>query len=63
VCSSDLFYDRALKSDPQNVLAMLGLARLAKEKKDYATYSDLLEKARKIDPQNREVQAELRNAR
>jgi tetratricopeptide (TPR) repeat protein len=60
---AETFYDRALKSDPQNVLALLGLARLAKEKKDYATYSDLVEKARKLDPQNREVQAELRNAR
>jgi len=57
------FYDRALKVDPNNALVYLGLARLSKEKKDYATYAEMLEKARKLAPQNREIQAELRSAR
>jgi tetratricopeptide (TPR) repeat protein len=57
------FYDRALKADPKSGLVYLGLARLAKEKKDYATYQSMLEKARRLDPQNREIQAELRSAR
>ncbi len=60
---AETFYERALKSDPNNPLVYLGLARLAKEKKDYATYSDMLEKGRKLDPQNREIQAEMRSAR
>ena len=60
---AETFYDRALKVDPNNAMIYLGLARLAKEKKDFATYSDLLEKARKLEPQNKEIQAELRNAR
>ncbi len=60
---AETFYDRALKADPQNAMVYLGLARLAKEKKDYASYSDYLEKARKLDPQNREIQAELRSGR
>ncbi|MBN1575596.1 MAG: tetratricopeptide repeat protein [Chitinispirillaceae bacterium] len=58
---AETFYDRALKADPQNALVYLGLARLAKEKKDYASYSDYLEKGRKIDPQNREIQVEMRS--
>ncbi len=57
------FFDRALKVDPKNGMIYLGLARLAKKQKDYATYSDHLERARKLDPQNKEIQAELRSAR
>ena len=57
------FYDRALKVDPNNALVYLGLARLAKDKKDYATYSEMLEKARKLAPQNREIQNEMRSSR
>jgi predicted Zn-dependent protease len=57
---AETFYDRALKADPKNAMVYLGLARLAKEKKDYASYSDYLEKGRKLDPQNREIQAEMR---
>ena len=57
------FYDRALKSDPKNAMVHLGLARLSKQQKDYAGYSDHLEKARKLDPQNREIQEELRSVR
>ncbi|MBN1758984.1 MAG: tetratricopeptide repeat protein [Chitinispirillaceae bacterium] len=56
------FFDRAMKVDPKNGLIYLGLARLAKEQKDYASYSDLLEKARKLSPQNKEIQAEMRSA-
>ena len=57
---AETFFDRALKADPQNPLVYLGLARMAKEKKDYASYSDYLEKGRKLDPQNREIQDEMR---
>lgn len=57
------FYDRALKADPNNAMVYLGLARLAKEKKDYASYTNYIEKARKLDPQNREIQAEMRSTR
>lgn len=57
------FFDRALKADPKNPMVYLGLARLAKAKKDFATYTDYIEKARKLDPQNREIQAEMRSTR
>jgi tetratricopeptide (TPR) repeat protein len=60
---AETFFDRALKVDPNNAMIYLGLARLAKEKKDYANYSDLLEKARKLDPQNKEILAEVRTSR
>jgi len=57
------FYDRALKADPKNAMVHLGLARLSKKQKDYAGYSEHLEKARKLDPQNREIQEEIRSVK
>jgi tetratricopeptide (TPR) repeat protein len=57
------FYDRALKADPKNGLVHLGLAKLAKQQKDYTTYSDHLDKARKLSPNSKEVQDELKTVR
>lgn len=57
------FFDRAVKADPKNGLAYLGLARLSKEEKDYASYSSYLEKARKLEPNNREIIEELKTVR
>jgi tetratricopeptide (TPR) repeat protein len=57
------FYERALKAEPKNALVHLGLAKVAKHQKDYATYTDHLEKARKLDPQNREILEELKTVK
>jgi tetratricopeptide (TPR) repeat protein len=57
------FYERALKVDPKNALVYLGLAKLAKQQKDYAGYTDHLEKARKLDPNNKDIQDELKTVK
>lgn len=57
------FFDRAIKADPNSGLAYLGLARLAKEEKDYANYSSFLEKAKKLEPNNKEIINELKSMR
>jgi len=57
------FFERALRADPKFGLAELGLARLAKQQKDFAGYQDHLDKARKLDPNNREIMEEARSTR
>ncbi len=57
------FYDRALKADPRYAPTYLGLALIAKKSKDYAVYQDYLEKGRKLDPKNKEIQDELRSVK
>jgi tetratricopeptide (TPR) repeat protein len=54
------FYERALKIDPKAATAHLGLARLAKINKDWATYQSELDKARALDPNNKEIQDEVK---
>lgn len=55
------FYHRALKADPKCALAYLGLARLAKRAKDYAGYSENLEKASKLDHRDKEIMKEMKS--
>lgn len=57
------FYDRALKANPKYALTYLGLARIAKKEKNYAVYQDYLEKARKLEPHNKEIQDELKSVK
>jgi tetratricopeptide (TPR) repeat protein len=57
------FYERTLRADPKYALAELGLARLAKSQKDFASYQDHLDKARKLDPNNREILDEARSGK
>jgi tetratricopeptide (TPR) repeat protein len=57
------FYDRALKANPKYALTYLGLARIAKKDKDYAVYQDYLEKARKLDPHDKDIQDELKSVK
>lgn len=57
------FYDRALKADPKCALAYLGIARLAKKAKDYAGYSDNLEKASKLDPRDKDIIEEMKSTK
>jgi tetratricopeptide (TPR) repeat protein len=57
------FYTRTLKADPRNAIAHLGLARISKNDKDFAAYTDHLEKAKKLDPNNKEIQDELKSVK
>lgn len=57
------FYTRTLKANPKNAIAHLGLARIAKNAKDYTGYTDHLEKARKLDPNNKEILDELKSVK
>jgi tetratricopeptide (TPR) repeat protein len=57
------FYERALKVDKKLALAYLGLARVAKAEKDIATYQIQLDRARKLDPNDKEIQAEAKSKR
>jgi tetratricopeptide (TPR) repeat protein len=57
---ADMFYNRVLKMDPQFALAELGLARIAKVKKDQNGYQEHLEKAKALDPENKRIQDELK---
>jgi tetratricopeptide (TPR) repeat protein len=57
------FYERALKVDKKLALAHLGLARVAKASKDIATYQSELDKAKKLDPDDKEIQKEIKSMR
>ncbi len=57
------FYERTLKADPRNAIAHLGLAKIAKKNNDYASYTDHLERAKKLDPTNKDVMDELRSVK
>ena len=54
------FYERAIKVDPKQALAHLGLAKVAKASKDMATYQTELNKAKALNPEDKDVQDELR---
>ena len=53
------FYERALKADPKYVLAEVGLAKVARMEKDKAEYAKHIENAKKLDPNNKELLAEI----
>lgn len=57
------FYDRTLKADSKNAIAHLGLAKIAKNAKDYTSYTDHLDKAKKLDPTNKDIQDELKSVK
>jgi predicted Zn-dependent protease len=59
---AERFYDRALRADPSFGLAELGMARIAKLRKDDAAYISHLKNARKIDPQNKTIAEECKKA-
>ncbi len=56
---ADMFYNRVLKIDPQFALAELGLAKIAKIKKDQNAYHEHLDKARALDPENKRILEEF----
>jgi len=54
------FYERALRIDNKYALAEMGLARVAKAQRDEKEYNNRMERARRLDPNNREIQEETR---
>jgi tetratricopeptide (TPR) repeat protein len=52
------FYQKALQSDPKFGLAELGLARIYKAQNKTADYTAHLNKAKALDPDNKEIMAE-----
>jgi Flp pilus assembly protein TadD len=59
---AETFFQRALKADPKCARAELGLARVAKMRKDMVAYLQHLDKARLIDPFDEDIQEEAKKA-
>jgi hypothetical protein len=59
---AETFYTRALRVDPSMAVAELGLAKLAKLKKDMASYKMHLEKARLLAPENELILEEIKES-
>jgi tetratricopeptide (TPR) repeat protein len=57
------YYEKALKLDPKNALAELGLAKVAKFQKKEAEYLKHLNRAKALAPKNEQVLAELQKAK
>jgi tetratricopeptide (TPR) repeat protein len=57
------FYERALKVDPKIAAAHLGLGRVAKASKDFATAQMEFDKAKAIEPDNKEILDEIKSLR
>ncbi|MBN1577724.1 MAG: tetratricopeptide repeat protein [Chitinispirillaceae bacterium] len=57
---AESFYAKALKADPKFGLAELGLARIYKAQNNVAEYASHLNKAKSLDPENREIMAEVK---
>ena len=55
-------YERTLQIDPEFALGHLGLARLARVQRNLAEYQSRLQQAIAIDPNNREILAEMQRA-
>lgn len=51
----ELFYDRAVTSDPNYVDAHIAIAELALSKNDYTVASESLERAARLDPENPQI--------
>ena len=59
---AETFYTRVLRADPKFALAELGLAKIAKIRKNDAAYKEHLEKARKLEPENKLILEEIKNS-
>jgi len=55
---AETFYQKALQTDPKFALAELGMARVAKAKNKTTDYTSHLNKAKTLDPENKEIAAE-----
>jgi tetratricopeptide (TPR) repeat protein len=56
------FYERALRANPKHARAELGLAKIAKLRKDHAAYIMHLTKAYQLDPKDKEIRSEYKRA-
>ncbi|MBN1575136.1 MAG: tetratricopeptide repeat protein [Chitinispirillaceae bacterium] len=56
---AESFYKRALRADPSLGRAELGLAKIAKLRKDIAGYQEHLENARRLSPDDEAIREEL----
>ncbi|MBN1550046.1 tetratricopeptide repeat protein, partial [bacterium] len=59
---AETFFKRALRVDPTLGRAELGLARIAKLRRDMAGYHEHLENARRLSPDDDEIRDELKKA-
>jgi len=59
---AETFYSRALRADPKMALAQLGLAKVAKMRKNMTEYKKYLELARQMEPQNPLILQELKDS-
>lgn len=59
---AETFYTRALRADPKMALAQLGLAKVAKMRKNMTDYKKYLELARQMEPQNQLILQELKDS-
>ncbi|MBD3321266.1 MAG: tetratricopeptide repeat protein, partial [Chitinivibrionales bacterium] len=55
---AEKYYEKALEVNPEHALSELGLARIAKARKDKAAYTKHISKARKLDSGNPKIAAE-----
>lgn len=60
VARAKTFYNKAIKSNPKNALAYLGLSKVAKNNKNTANHAKYLKKANALDPDNKEIKAEMK---
>lgn len=58
---AETFYTRALRADPQMGLAELGLAKVAKARKNMEEYKVHLDKAKQLDPENPVILQEIKD--
>ena len=59
---AEAFFRKALQANPKYALAELGLARIAKEQKKTGEYQDHLNRAKALDPDNKEILSETASA-
>jgi tetratricopeptide (TPR) repeat protein len=55
---ADQYFDKAMKADPKNGLAVYGKALCAKAQKNMTLYKELINKAKILDPKNSRIQEE-----
>ena len=60
---AETFYKRALQANPKYAFAQIGMAKIAKSKKNDALCNELLEKAILMDPNNKAVLDEVKKVR
>jgi tetratricopeptide (TPR) repeat protein len=57
------FYERTLKADPKSVLAVIGLAKVARVERNKNDYIKFIQNAQKMDPNNKALLDEMQEGR